>query len=134
MGHRSPALQALGMGAALTETAMGASIELNPDPAVEPLKHGPSGWLIRVGRRSFRPHSAGSAYDQLIFKRQPGGEVAKYAAVSSVVGSAITRAAWIHAGHISARESQPASKFWESLKAVAWAECASIHSSSIRVG
>ncbi len=56
---------------------MGASIELNPDPAVEPLKHGPSGWLIRVGGVLSGPYSARSAYDQLIFKRQPVGEVAQ---------------------------------------------------------
>ena len=108
MGHRSPALQALGIGAALTETAMGASIELNPDPAVEPLKRGPSGWLIRVGGVLSGPipwPCVRSAYFQ---KAVGPRSLRKYAAVSAVVGSAITRAAWIHAGHISARESRPA--------------------------
>lgn len=108
MGHRSPALQALGMGAALTETAMGASIELNPDPAVEPLKHGPSGWLIRVGGVLSGPIPLALRTISLFSKGSRAAKLRKYAAVSSVVGSAITRAAWIHAGHISARKSRPA--------------------------
>lgn len=108
MGHRSPALQALGMGAALTETAMGASIELNPDPAVEPLKHGPSGWLIRVGGVLSGPIPLALRTISLFSKGSRAEKLRKYAAVSSVVGSAITRAAWIHAGHVSARESRPA--------------------------
>ena len=108
MGHRSPALQALGIGAALTETAMGASIELNPDPAVEPLKRGPSGWLIRVGGLLSGPIPLALRTISLFSKGSRAAKLRKYAAVSSVVGSAITRAAWIHAGHISARESRPA--------------------------
>jgi formate-dependent nitrite reductase membrane component NrfD len=108
MGHRSPALQALGMGAALTESAMGAAIELNPDPAVEPLKHGPSGWLIRLGGVLSGPIPLALRTISLFSKRSPAAKLRKYAAVSSMVGSAITRAAWIHAGHTSARESRPA--------------------------
>ncbi|MGC2475146.1 MAG: hypothetical protein WA485_12485, partial [Candidatus Sulfotelmatobacter sp.] len=108
MGHRSPALQALGLGAALTETAMGASIELNPDPAVEPLKHGPSGWLIRLGGVLSGPIPLALRTISLFSKGSRSAKLRKYAAISSVVGSAITRAAWIHAGHVSARQSQPA--------------------------
>ncbi len=108
MGHRSPALQALGMGAALTETVMGASIELNPDPAVAPLKHGPSGWLIRLGGVLSGPIPLMLRTISLFSKRSRAAKLRKYAAVSSVVGSAVTRAAWIHAGHTSARESRPA--------------------------
>jgi len=108
MGHRSPALQALGMGAALAETGMGAAIELNPDPAVEPLKHGPSGWLIRVGGVLSGPIPLALRTISLFSKGNRAAKLRKYAAISFVVGSAITRAAWIHAGHVSARESRPA--------------------------
>ncbi|HTS05325.1 MAG TPA: NrfD/PsrC family molybdoenzyme membrane anchor subunit [Candidatus Eisenbacteria bacterium] len=108
MGHENPALQALGVGSALIETGMGASIELNPDPAMEPLKHGPSGWLIRVGGVLSGPVPLVLRAFSFFAGRKQASRLRKYAAVSSVVGSAITRAAWIHAGHISARESRTA--------------------------
>jgi hypothetical protein len=108
MGHRSPALQALGIGVALAETGVGATIELNPDPAVEPLKRGPSGWLIRLGGMLSGPVPLALRVASLFSKRGRASKLRKYAAISSVVGSAITRAAWIHAGHVSARESRPA--------------------------
>jgi formate-dependent nitrite reductase membrane component NrfD len=108
MGHESTALQALGMGAALVETVMGVSIELNPDPAMKPLKHGPSGWLIRLGGVLSGPVPLVLRAFSFLADRKQASKLRKYAAVSSVVGSAITRAAWIHAGRISARESRPA--------------------------
>ncbi|HEV2399433.1 MAG TPA: NrfD/PsrC family molybdoenzyme membrane anchor subunit [Candidatus Sulfotelmatobacter sp.] len=108
MGHQSPALQALGVGAALLETGMGASIELNPEPAVEPLKHGPSGWLIRLGGLLSGPVPLVLRGMSYFAKGERSTKLRKYAAVSSVVGSAVTRAAWIHAGHVSARQSKPA--------------------------
>ena len=108
MGHETPALQALGVGAALVETGMGASIEMNPDPAMEPLKRGPSGWLIRLGGALSGPVPLVLRAVSFFASRNQASKLRKYAAVSSVVGSAITRAAWIHAGHVSARESRPA--------------------------
>lgn len=108
MGHENPALQALGVGSALVETGMGASIELNPDPAMEPLKHGPSGWFIRFGGVLSGPVPLILRAFSFFASRKHASRLRKCAAVSSVVGSAITRAAWIHAGHISARESRPA--------------------------
>lgn len=108
MGHETPALQALGVGAALMETGMGVSIELNPDPAMKPLKHGPSGWLIRLGGVLSGPVPLVLRAFSFFANRKQASKLRKYAAVSSVVGSAITRAAWIHAGHVSARKSRPA--------------------------
>jgi len=107
MGHETPALQALGIGAAIAETGMGAAIELNPDPAVEPLKHGPSGWLIRLGGVLSGPVPLVLRTISLFSKRRSKSKLRKYAAISAVVGSAITRSAWIHAGHVSARQSHP---------------------------
>lgn len=107
MGHDTPALQALGIGAAIAETGMGAAIELNPDPAVEPLKHGPSGWLIRLGGVLSGPVPLVLRTISLFSKRPSKSKLRKYAAISAVVGSAITRSAWIHAGHVSARQSRP---------------------------
>ncbi len=107
MGHESPALHALGTGAALMETGMGASIELSPDPAMEPLKHGPSGWLIRLGGLLSGPVPLVLRGLSFFSKGRRASKLRKYAAVSSVVGSAITRAAWLHAGTVSARQSRP---------------------------
>ena len=108
MGHQTPALQALGVGVALAETSIGASIELRADPAEEPLKRGPSGWLTRLGGMLSGPVPLVLRAASLVAGRRQASKLRKYAAVSSIVGSAITRAAWIHAGHVSARESRPA--------------------------
>ena len=107
MGHESPALQALGTGAALVETGMGVSIELSPDQAMEPLKHGSSGWLIRLGGLLSGPVPLVLRGLSFFAKGRRAARLRKYAAVSSVVGSAITRAAWLHAGTVSARQSRP---------------------------
>lgn len=104
-GNETPALQWLGLGAAVAETAVGARIETKSDPAVEPLKHGPSGWLIRLGGVLSGPVPLALRAASLFMKPRRAMKVRKWAAVSAVVGSAITRAAWVHAGHVSARES-----------------------------
>src|SRR5947209_4728988 len=101
MGHRTPALNALGAAAALTEVGIGTAIEMNRDPAVEPLRHGPSGWLIRLGGVLSGPVPLALRALSLFTRRGRASKLRKYAAVSAVIGSAITRAAWIHAGHIS---------------------------------
>lgn len=106
MGHRTPALEGLGAASALMETGMGTSIELNPDPAMEPLKHGSSGWLIRLGGVLSGPVPLVLRALSIFAKRRQASKLRKYAAISSVIGSAVTRAAWIHAGHVSARKSR----------------------------
>jgi hypothetical protein len=107
MGHENSALQTLAVGSTLVETGVGASIELNPDPVMKPLKHGPSGWLIRVGGVLSGPVPLILRACSFFASRKRASRLRKYAAVSSVVGSAITRVAWVHAGHISARQSRP---------------------------
>jgi len=107
-GHRTPALQWLGMGSAIAETGIGVMIETRSDPAEEPLKRGPSGWLIRLGGVLSGPVPLALRAISLFSKRGRASKLRRYAAISSVVGSAITRAAWIHAGHVSARQSRPA--------------------------
>ena len=47
-GHTSSALNKIGIGATVVETAIGASLELGKEPATEPLHHGPTGWTMRV--------------------------------------------------------------------------------------
>jgi hypothetical protein len=104
MGHRqSRALQALGMGAALFELWEGIRIEGRSHSHLDPLKHGRSGWLTRAGGVlsgpvpfALRTMSAFSAP-----KRSSG--LRRWAAMSAIAGSLITRIAWIQAGHASTR-------------------------------
>ena len=49
MGHRDRALNAIGIGAAAVETAIGVILESNDDPALDPVKHGWSGDVTRLG-------------------------------------------------------------------------------------
>ena len=106
-GNQEPALQWLGLGAAVAETAVGAKIELQDNPAEEPLKGGASGWLIRLGGVLSGPVPLALRAVSLFMKPKRAMKLRKYAAVSAVVGSAITRVAWVQAGHVSARESRP---------------------------
>ena len=107
IGHSTPALQWLGMGAAAAETAVGARIEMRKHPADAPLRRGGSGWLIRLGGVLSGPVPLALRAVSLFLKPRPAAKLRRYAGVSAVVGSAITRAAWIHAGHVSAQESRP---------------------------
>ena len=106
-GHSSPALQWLGIGAAVAETGVGARIETRKDPDDAPLRRGSSGWLIRLGGVLSGPVPLALRTVSLFMKPKRAMKLRRYAAVSAVVGSAITRAAWIYAGHVSARESRP---------------------------
>jgi hypothetical protein len=106
-GNDASALQWLGLGAAAVETAVGAAIERETNPSEAPLKRGPSGWLIRLGGVLSGPVPLALRAASLFMKPKRATKLRKYAAVSAVVGSAITRAAWVYAGHVSARESRP---------------------------
>jgi formate-dependent nitrite reductase membrane component NrfD len=106
-GNRTPALEWLGLGAAAAETAVGAKIEWENNPAEAPLKRGPSGWLIRLGGLLSGPVPLALRAVSLFMKGKRAMKLQRYAAVAAVVGSAVTRAAWIYAGHLSARESRP---------------------------
>lgn len=95
-GHREPALNALGLGAAIFETATGAAIEGRTDPQSEPLRHGPTGRLTFLGGVLSGPVPLAL---RLLRKRRA-------AAVSTLVGSLITRFAWVAAGKASARDPE----------------------------
>jgi polysulfide reductase-like protein len=105
MGHgKSRALEALGLGAAIFESWEGLRIEGRSHPHLDPLKHGASGWLTRTGGILSGPVPA---ILRLLGAR--GGNrrsvsLRRWAAWSAIVGSLITRFAWIRAGHRSARD------------------------------
>lgn len=104
MGHRkSGALQALGMGAALFETWEGLRIEGRSHSHLDPLKHGSSGWITRAGGVLSGPLPLALRAASLFGGAKRSQSLRRWAAMSSVLGSLITRVAWIHAGHVSAR-------------------------------
>ncbi len=97
----STALNLLGMGAAAIESWEGYHIESEAKPASEPLRHGFSGWTTRVGGVLSGPVPLAL---RSVAAVSGSRELRKWAAWSSLVGSLITRVAWMRAGHVSARD------------------------------
>lgn len=93
-GHDHGALNALGLGAAIFETISGFAIEGRMDRASEPLRHGPTGHITRVGGMLSGPLP--------LALRLLGARRA--AAVCTLAGSLITRFAWVEAGRASAKD------------------------------
>jgi len=102
MGHRkSRALQMLGLGAAIFEVWEGWRIESRRRHALDPLKHGLSGSLIRTGGMLSGPLPVALRLLSLFSNSR---EFRRWAATSAIAGSLLTRIAWIYAGHVSARD------------------------------
>lgn len=102
-GHASNrALNALGVASALTETLVGASVEMDKKPALAPLKSGKSGWTTRLGGLLSGPLPlvlrliAGSSGIRRSIRLR------RMAAASMVAGSLLTRQGWVQAGRASA--------------------------------
>lgn len=105
MGHqKSRALQMLGLGAALFEVWEGWRIESRSLPGLDPLKHGASGWMVRAGGVLSGPVPALLRATALAMGPRRSQSVRRWAALSAVAGSLITRIAWVRAGHASARD------------------------------
>lgn len=93
-GHRHAALNALGLGAAIFETVTGLAIEGRTDRPSEPLRHGPTGRITRIGGMLSGPLP--------LALRLLGARRA--AAICTLTGSLITRFAWVEAGRASAKD------------------------------
>jgi formate-dependent nitrite reductase membrane component NrfD len=102
-GHETPALNALGLAACAGETMIGAKIELDNRPASAPLKTGTSGWLTRIGGMLSGPLPLVLRVIAGFARKERSVKLRKAAAISSIAGSLITRAAWISAGKVSAK-------------------------------
>jgi hypothetical protein len=109
-GHESNrALNALGIAAAAVETLVGARIETQHKRSLRPLKHGHSGGLIRLGGLLSGPLPltlrllAGSPKKRHPSKSWPKN-LRRVAALSTVAGSLLTRAAWLEAGKASQKD------------------------------
>jgi formate-dependent nitrite reductase membrane component NrfD len=103
MGHRERALNLLGIGAAAVETAVGIVLESRDDPALDPLKHGWSGDVTRLGGVLSGPVPL--ALRVMAGRSMTGRRVA---AASTIVGSLLTRIGWLAAGRESARDKHGA--------------------------
>lgn len=105
MGHDdSAALNALGLGAAAYEAWEGLQIESHPTEANKPLRHGLSGWVTRSGGVLSGPVPLLLRLASLSTGGETRRNFRRAAAMSSLVGSFITRIAWIMAGRESSRD------------------------------
>lgn len=96
-GHDHPALNRIGLAAAIVETAIGARLEGAPGRENEPVKHGTSGWLMRASGLLSGPVPL---LLRTLGRRSPAAQRA--AAISTIAGSVLTRYGWIAAGRSSA--------------------------------
>ena len=101
----SPALNMLGFGAAAIESWEGYNIEVQKkqEEASDPLRHGFSGWTTRVGGVLSGPVPLALRTASLL-SGSHSRRLRKWAALSSLAGSLITRFAWVRAGHASAKD------------------------------
>src|SRR5499427_10779695 len=105
LGHRkSRALQALGLGAAIFETLEGVYLESRSDGHLDPIKHGPSGWMARTGGVLAGPIPVLLRTASLFGGQRRSQSLRRLAGWSSIIGSLATRIAWVQAGHASARD------------------------------
>ncbi|HET7220398.1 MAG TPA: NrfD/PsrC family molybdoenzyme membrane anchor subunit [Vicinamibacterales bacterium] len=99
MGHNERALNRIAIATAAVETAVGYAIESRADPALDPLKHGWSGNVTRIGGVLSGPLP--------LALRVVGGRsigVRRLAAASTIAGSLLTRIGWLAAGRASAAQ------------------------------
>jgi len=102
-GHDDAALNVLGLAAAAFETYMGIEIEANDDIESEPLRRGPTGITTRIGGFFSGPLPLVLRLLGIRSKR-----ARRAAAASALLGSLITRVAWVEAGKASAKDPRPA--------------------------
>jgi DMSO reductase anchor subunit len=102
-GHDERALHVLAFAAAAFEIATGAMIEKDQRAASEPLRHGATGVTMRIAGFFSGPLPLLLRVIGIKSKR-----ARKAAAVSSILGSLITRIAWVEAGRVSARDPHAA--------------------------
>jgi hypothetical protein len=95
LGHDSPALNRIALGAAAVETLVGARIETARSPASRPLREGLSGAIIRAGGVLSGPVP-------LVLRAGRSRRWRSAASVAALAGSLLTRVGWILAGRVSA--------------------------------
>jgi formate-dependent nitrite reductase membrane component NrfD len=101
IGHRDRALNALGIGAAAVETAIGLALELRTDQAMRALRKEWSWHVTRTGGLLSGPLPLAL---RLLARRSPTAR--RLAAVSTIAGSLLTRFGWVAAGRESTTNGQ----------------------------
>jgi hypothetical protein len=96
LGHRTPAMNALGIVAAVGLTLMRAHVEVDRRPASAPLKSGSSGGMTRLGDVLSGPLPL---VLRLVWPGEPAARAV--AALGAIAGSIVTRFGWIAAGRAS---------------------------------
>jgi formate-dependent nitrite reductase membrane component NrfD len=105
LGHDdSRALNILGLGAAAYEAWEGLQIESHPTEANKPLRHGFSGWATRSGGVLSGPVPLLLRLASFSTRGKTARNFRRAAAMSSLVGSFVTRFAWIMAGRASSKD------------------------------
>lgn len=101
LGHSNAALNLLGIAASAFETYEGVHLEQRPEAALQPLKHGLSGWITRLGGVL-----SGPAPLSLRLGAQISGsrKMRRAACWAAIAGSLLTRYGWMQAGKASARD------------------------------
>ena len=97
LGHRDRALNAIGLGAALIETATAVHVEWTEEPALEAIRRGTPGTLVRAAGLLSGPLPF---FLRLAARRSPRAR--QMAALATIAGSILTRVAWVAAGRPSA--------------------------------
>ena len=105
LGHRTRALNRIGIGAAVVETAVGWYLETRKDATLSALREGESGQLARAAGVLSGPLPLAL---RLFAGRSPTARRA--AAVSTMAGSLLTRVAWVQAGKTVGQGVSPADK------------------------
>jgi formate-dependent nitrite reductase membrane component NrfD len=101
LGHRDRALNVLGAGAAAVEALIGAGLELRESEALVPLKDDWSGAVTRMGGVLSGPLPLAL---RVLAGRSPSAR--KAAAISTIMGSLMTRVGWLAAGRSSIEGSK----------------------------
>jgi formate-dependent nitrite reductase membrane component NrfD len=106
MGHRkSRALQWLGFGAAIFECLEELRIETHRLASLDPLRQGGSGAVVRAGGVLSGPLVLGLRVLSVLSRGgKQSRDLRKWAAISAIAGSLITRIGWLYAGNVSARD------------------------------
>jgi len=104
LGHDHPALNALALGSAAWESWEGFHLERRRDPLLDPLKHGTSGWITRLGGVLSGPIPL-ILRSMIAMRGGKNSELRRVAAYCGVAGSLLTRYGWMMAGKVSAQKS-----------------------------
>jgi hypothetical protein len=103
-GHRdSRALNLLGMMSTAWETYEGVNLESRTQRELRPLKRGVSGWITRAGGVMSGPLPLALRLLSTVGGRR-SEQLRRWAAISGVAGSMLTRIGWVRAGHASAKD------------------------------